>query len=216
MSLRLLLILATLAAPALADTADCDAVRRTLTLAAQHNLDGADLRKLESQVCGRPVARVACQQLADFWMLSMALQQPKETISALEAQRAVWCEGDAEPVRALQWPDGDLLRSTSGSLSWPNGVLARSTSGSWWSPDGVMVRSSSGALTYPGGTLARSSSGRWSLPSGVQADEGRIASLACSRDQQWCRYFLGEASRTTGLSRDFALLGVGLLAGRED
>ena len=91
--------------------------------------------------------------------------------------------------------------------------MARSSSGSWWSPEGVLVRSSSGSLSYPSGVLARSSSGRWSLPSGTMADEGRMAALACAKDQQWCRYFLGEASRSTGISRDFALLGVGILAG---
>jgi len=215
--MRALLIIALLSAPAFADVTDCDALHRTLTLAAQNNLDVGDLRRLEPQVCGRFSApRLACQQLTDFWMLSMALQQPKETISALEAQRAVWCEGDSEPVRPLQWPDGDVLRSTSGTLSWPNGTMARSSSGSWWAPDGVLVRSSSGSLSYPSGTLARSSSGRWSLPSGVLADEGRIASLACAKDQQWCRYFLGEASRSTGVSHDFALLGVGILAGRDE
>lgn len=215
MSTRLLMILSLLAAPAFADT-DCDAVRRTLALAQQGHFESGELRQLEAQVCSRPAGRVACQQLTDFWMLSMALQQPKETVAALEAQRAVWCERDVEPARPLQWPDGDVLRSTSGTLSWPSGVMARSSSGSWWSPDGVLVRSSSGSLTYPGGTLARSSSGRWSLPSGVMADEGRIASLACAKDLQWCRYFLNEASRSTGVSHDFALLGVGLLAGRDE
>jgi hypothetical protein len=128
----------------------------------------------------------------------------------------VWCASDAEPSRPLSWPDGAVLRSTSGTLSWSNGVQARSTSGSWSTPDGVMVRSSSGSLSYPRGTLARSSTGRWSLPSGELTDEGRIASLACARDLQWCRFFLGEASRSAGLSRDFAQLGVGILAGSND
>lgn len=216
MSSRLLLLLACFALPAFADDADCEALRRTLALAARASVDTGDLRRLEPQVCSRPVERAACQQLSDLWLLAMALAQPAETLSALEAQRSVWCGRESEPTRALQWPDGHLLRSTSGSLNWPNGVMARSTSGSWSSPEGVMVRSSSGSLSYPGGSLARSSSGRWSLPSGEQADEGRIASLACARDLQWCRFFLGEASRSTGLTRDFALLGVGILAGRED
>lgn len=213
---RLLLILACLAAPAFADGSDCEALRRTLALAARAHLDTGDLRRLEPQVCGRPVERTACPQLSDLWMLSMALGQPSDTIAALEAQRSVWCSADADPARTLQWPDGSVLRSTTGSLSWPNGVMARSSSGTWSTPEGIMVRSSFGTLSYPGGTIARSSNGRWSLPSGDLADEGRIASLACAKDLQWCRFFLSEASRSDGVTRDFALLGVGILAGRGD
>lgn len=174
-----------------------------------------ELRHLELQACGRP-ARTACQQLEEFWMLSLALRQPQETTSALEAQRGVWCAREAEPARALQWPDGRQLRSTSGMLSWPDGTMARSSGGSWSAPNGRLVRSSSGTLTYPGGTLARSSSGRWSLPSGGFADEGRIASLACANEVQWCRFFLQESTRSTGVLRDFARLGLGLLASPED
>ena len=215
MRLRLLLILSCLAAPALADEDDCRALRRVVTLAAGHGVDAAGLSGLEHRLCGRS-ARVACQQLEEFWMLSLALQQPRETTSVLEAQRAVWCGAQGEPVRALEWPDGQALRSTSGTLSWPSGSMARSSSGSWSAPSGTLVRSSSGSITYPGGTLARSSSGRWSLPSGLLADEGRIASLACAHEVQWCRFFLGELNRPAGVTRDFAQLGLGVLAGEKD
>lgn len=214
MSTRLVLIFSCLAAPAFADETDCQALRRVISLAAENRVDVGDLRRLEPQLCGRPT-RAACQQLGDFWMLSMALQQPAETTSTLEAQRAVWCGRDGEPTRALQWPDGSVLRSTSGTLSWPNGTMARSSSGTWSAPSGTMVRSSSGSLSYPNGTLARSGSGRWSLPSGEFAEEGRIASLACKADMSWCRFFLGEVSRTDDLTRDFAQLGLGLLTDRE-
>ncbi|MDP2275212.1 MAG: hypothetical protein Q8K32_30990 [Archangium sp.] len=47
-----------------------------------------------------------------------------------------------------------------------------------------------------------------------EAEEGRIASLACTNDVTWCRFFLGEINRTGGLSREFAQLGLGLLASR--
>ena len=176
---------------------------------------GGKLSSLEPQLCGQPT-RSACQQLSDFWMLSMALREPQETSSALEAQRATWCSRDAEPLRPLQWPDGSVLRATSGTLSWPNGTMARTSSGSWSAPTGTMVRSATGSLSYPRGTIARSSSGRWSLPSGELTEEGRIASLACAVDRQWCRFFMGEINRTVGVNRDFAQLGLGLLAGREE
>lgn len=207
MPTRLLLIIACLAAPAFADGEDCQAVRRALSLAANQNLATGDLPRLELQLCGRPER--TCQQLDAFWMLSLALEQPAEISSALEAQRGVWCGKDAEPTRPLQWPGGQVLRSTSGTLSWPSGTMARSSAGSWSAPEGTLVRSSSGSLSYPNGTLARSSSGRWSLPSGEFADEGRIASLACAADAQWCRFFLGEINRQSGVSRDFAQLGLG-------
>ena len=214
--MRALVILALVASPALADS-DCEAVRRTLTLASRHNVDVGGLRQLEPRVCSAVLKPTpsTCEQLSEFWMLAMALKQPGELISALEAQRAVWCDREAEPARMLQWPEGNMLRSTTGTLSWPNGVIARSATGSWSSPEGVLVRSSSLALSYPGGGQARSSSGRWSLQSGELTDEGRIASLACSNDLQWCRFFLSEASRSTGAAHDFAMLGLGVLAGRE-
>lgn len=214
MRARLLLILSCLSAPALADEEDCRAVRRAVTLAANNAVHVGDLASLELRVCSHP-PRAACQQLEEFWMLSMALQQPRETTSVLEAQRAVWCGREAEPTHALQWPDGQQLRSSSGTLSWPEGAIARSSSGSWSAPSGTLVRSSSGSLTYPGGMLARSSSGRWSLPSGALADEGRIASLACAHEVQWCRFFMGELNRPAGVTRDFAQLGLGMLAGQK-
>lgn len=215
MSTRALLIFSFLAAPAFADDSDCVAIRRVLALSASSNLDVGRLSQLETQLCGQPM-HAACPQLNDFWMLSMALREHQETSSALEAQRATWCSRDAEPSRPLQWPDGAVLRTTSGTLSWPNGTMARSSSGSWSAPTGNLVRSGSGSLSYPRGTIARSSSGRWSLPSGELTEEGRIASLACAVDMQWCRFFLAEVSRTVGVTRDFAQLGLGLLAGRED
>lgn len=209
MPIRALLIISLLAAPALADD-DCQAVRRVLALAANQRLATGELSKLEQQLCGRP--QRACDQLEAFWMLSMALDQPAETSSALEAQRGVWCGKDTEPARTLQWPDGEVLRTSSGTLSWPNGTMAQSSSGSWFSPTGVMVRSSTGSLSYLNGTLARSSSGRWSLPSGELVDEGRIASLSCAQDAGWCRFFLGQLNREAGVVRDFAQLGLGVRA----
>ncbi|MDP3156931.1 MAG: hypothetical protein Q8N23_29945 [Archangium sp.] len=213
MHARSILICLVVAAPALAESDDCRAVKRVIALAASSNLDTGELSRLEVQHCGRP-SRAACQQLEEFWMLSLALQQPESTTTALEAQRGVWCGRETDPVRPLQWPDGQTLRSTSGTLSWPNGIIARSSSGSWSAPTGTLVRSSSGSLSYPNGSLARSSSGRWMLSSGEQAEEGRIASLACTNDVTWCRFFLGEINRTGGLSREFAQLGLGLLASR--
>lgn len=210
---RALLISCLLAAPALAESDDCRALKRVLTLATDSNVDTGDLTRLDAQLCGQPT-RATCQQLEQFWMLSLALQQPQETTTALEAQRGVWCARDAEPTRPLQWPDGRTLRTTTGTLSWPNGTMARSSSGSWSAPTGTLVRSSSGSLSYPSGTLARSSSGRWSLPSGEQAEEGRIASLACTNDVHWCRFFLAEVNHTVSITRDFAQLGLGMLAGR--
>jgi hypothetical protein len=212
MVLRASLISLLFAAPALADSDDCKSLRRVLALATENNLDTGDLTRLEPQVCGRPT-RATCQQLEEFWMLSLALQQPASTTTALEAQRGVRCARDAEPTRALQWPDGQQLRSSSGTLYWPSGTMARSTSGSWSAPTGTLVRSSSGSLSFPTGTLARSSSGRWTLTTGEQAEEGRIASLACSNDVQWCRFFLGEVNHTVGVTRDFAQLGLAWLAG---
>lgn len=213
MPTRPLLLLCCLAAPAFADDADCQALRRVLSLAANAQVDVGALSGLEPQVCGRPT-RETCQQLGEFWMLSLALGQPQETVAVLEAQRAVWCSRDGEPARALQWTDGRVLRSTTGTLSWPDGTMARSSSGTWSSPEGRMVRSSSGSLLYPQGPIARSTSGRWSLPSGEFTEEGRIASLACAHDVQWCRFFLGEVARPPSITRDFAQLGLGVLAGR--
>ena len=210
MPTRLILIVSLLAAPAFADGDDCQAVRRVLALAASQRLATGDLPKLEQQLCGRP--QRACEQLEAFWMLSMALDQPAEISSALEAQRGVWCGKDTEPTRTLQWPDGEVLRTGSGTLSWPNGTMAQSSSGSWFSPAGVMVRSSTGSLSYPNGALARSTSGRWSLPSGELVDEGRIASLSCAQDSGWCRFFLGQLNREGGVVRDFAQLGLGVRA----
>lgn len=209
--MRLLLILALLAAPAFADGEDCQAVRRTIALAVAQSLPTGELPRLEKEVCGAPT-RTTCQQLEAFWMLSLALETSPEVSSALEAQRGVWCGRDTEPVRALQWPGGQMLRTTSGTLSWPDGTMARSSSGSWYAANGTLVRSSSGSLSYATGTLARSSSGRWSLPSGELAEEGRIASLACAQDAAWCRFFLSELNREPGVTRDFAQLGLGLRA----
>lgn len=208
MPIRLLLIISCLSAPAFADAEECQAVRQVLALALRQNLNTGDLPRLEQQVCGKPEPS-ACLQLEAFWMLSLALEQSQEVSSALEAQRGTWCGKNAQPSRPLQWPDGRVLRSSSGTLSWPDGTMARSSSGTWYAPTGTMVRSSSGSLSYPQGTQARSSSGRWSLPSGELAEEGRIASLACARDAAWCRFFLGELSRESGPSRDFAQLGLG-------
>lgn len=210
MPIRLLLIISCLAAPALADGEDCQAVRRVLALSASQRLATGELSRLEAQVCGR--RERVCDQLEAFWMLSMALDQPAEISSALEAQRGVWCGKDTEPTRPLQWPAGELLRSSSGTLSWPDGTMAESSSGSWSSPTGVMIRSASGSLSYPTGTLARTSSGRWSLPSGELVEEGRMASLSCAQDAGWCRFFLGQLSREAGVVRDFAQLGLGLRA----
>lgn len=210
---RAILISLVVAAPALAESDDCRAVKRVRALAASSNVDTTGLSGLELQHCGRP-SRATCQQLEEFWMLSLALQQPESTTTALEAQRAVWCARETDPTRPLQWPDGQTLRSTSGTLSWPNETMARSSSGSWSAPTGTMVRSSSGSLSYPTGSLARSSSGRWMLSSGELAEEGRIASLACTNDVTWCRFFLAEIARTAGLAREFAQLGLGVLASR--
>jgi len=212
---RLLLVLCCLAAPALADDEDCRALRRVAALAASNGVDVGELARLQLRVCGRP-ARVACHQLEEFWMLSMALQQPREVTSVLEAQRSVWCARETEPARALEWPDGRQLRSSAGTFVWPDGTMARISSGSWFAPGGGLVRSSSGSLSYPGGAQARSGSGRWSLPSGVLADEGRIASLACAHEAQWCRFFLGEINSSEGVRRDFAQLGLGVLADQGD
>lgn len=210
---RAILISLVAAAPVLAESDDCRAVKRVIALAANSNVETGDLSQLEVQQCGRP-SRAACQQLEAFWMLSLALQQPESTTTALEAQRGVWCARETDPTRPLQWPDGQPLRSTSGTLSWPDGTMARSSSGSWSAPSGTLVRSSSGSLSYPSGSLARSSSGRWMLSAGEQAEEGRIASLACTNDITWCRFFLSEVNRTVGLTREFAQLGLGVLASR--
>lgn len=208
---RVLLISLCFAAPALAQSEDCKAVRRTITLAGEAMIETSDLSWLEGQICGRP-RRTACQQLDELWMLSVALLQPQSTTGALEAQREVWCATDSEPTRALQWADGQVLRSTSGTMHWPNGSIARSTSGTWSAPSGTMVRSSSGSLSFPSGSLARSTSGRWMLSTGETADEGRIASLACARDQRWCRFFMAEMKGGSTLHREFAQLGLAILA----
>jgi hypothetical protein len=216
MLFRVTLMALLVAAPALAQGSDCDALRRVLAVAARSNLDVGDLPHLEPQLCGGPRARTACQDLDAFWMLAMALEQPQEIVSALEAQRGLWCARGDEPSRALEWPGGSLLRTSRGTLTWPNGVMARNSSDSWFAPSGVMVRSSSGTLSYPTGVQARSSRGSWSLPSGVQVDEGRLASLACQANQAWCRFFLGELGQSGGVRRDFAQLGLGRLAGQAD
>ena len=209
---RIFLISLCLAGPVLAQSEDCKAICRTITLAGEAMIETSDLSWLEKHVCTQP-ARLACHQLDEFWMLSVSLQQPQSTISTIEAQREVWCARDAEPTRPLQWADGQVLRTTSGMLLWPNGSMARSTSGSWSAPTGTMVRSSSGSLSFPSGGTARSSSGRWMLPSGESADEGRIASLACAKEQSWCRFFMGELKSGSALHREFALLGLAILAG---
>ncbi len=218
MRLRALLVAACLAAPAVtfAQPSDCDAIRRVLAIAERYSLDVGDLLHLEPQLCGKPQGRVACQQLDEFWMLAMALEQPSETLNALEAQRAVWCGREDEPPRPLQWPNGATLRTSSGALSWPTGTLARSSGGTWSAPSGTMVRTSSGSLSYPSGTLARSSSGRWTLPNGTLAEEGRLAALACEQELSWCRFFLSEAAQSSGVRRDFALLGLARMAGPRD
>ena len=167
---RAALLAAVFAAPAFAQSSDCDALRRVLAIADRSSVSVGDLARLEPELCGRPVARGStCQQLDAFWMLALALEQPAELVGGLEAQRAIWCGRGDEPVRPLQWPGGSTLRS---------------------------------------------SSGRWSLPSGELADEGRIAALACQADLQWCRFFFGEVQRSSGLHRDFAMLGLGRLAGQ--
>ena len=208
---RIFLISLCFAAPALAQSEDCKAVRRTISLAADAWIETSELSRLEAQVCGRPT-RAACQQLDEFWMLAVALRQAQSTINAIEAQREVWCARDDEPSRPLQWPDGQTLRSSTGTISWSNGSIARSTTGSWSAPSGTMVRSSTGSLSFPSGSLARSSSGRWMLSTGESADDGRIASLACYKDQSWCRFFMGEMKTGSPLHRDFAQLGLAILA----
>lgn len=211
---RAFAVVALLAAPAFADPSDCDAVRRVLSLAGRAEVDVGDLARLEARVCATAPARgETCRELDAFWMLATALERPQEELTALEAQRTVWCGRGGEPTRPLQWPGGTTLRSSSGTLTWPGGTMARTSSGAWYAPSGSLVRSSSGTLYYPSGPIARSSSGRWSLPSGELADEGRLAALACEGDLSWCRYFLGEAQQSSGVRRDFAMLGLGRLAG---
>jgi hypothetical protein len=210
-----LLLVALLSAPALADFTDCEAVRRTIAIATRRNVEVTGLRQLEPQVCAATANHATCDQLSEFWMLAMALREPSDVISTLQAQRATWCDTDAEPAGSILWNDGSMLRSPGGTLTWPNGSIARSTAGNWWSPESVRVRSESGVITWPNGNPARSASGRWTLPSGMPTDEGRLASLACSTDLQWCRFFLAEASHSAGVHRDLALLGLGVLAGRE-
>lgn len=213
---RALVIAAVLAAPAFAQPSDCDAVRRVIALASRSDVDVGDLSRLEAHVCRAAPARgETCRELDAFWMLATALERSQEVLTALEAQRAVWCGRGDEPTRPLQWPGGTTLRSTSGTLTWPDGSMARTSSGAWYAPSGSLVRSSSATLYYPSGPMARGSSGRWSLPNGELADEGRVAALACEVDLQWCRYFLGEAQQSSGVRRDFAMLGLGRLAGRE-
>lgn len=208
---RILLISLCFAAPALAQSEDCKAVRLTISLAADSMIETSELSRLAAQVCGRPT-RAACQQLDEFWMLSVALLQPQSTINAIEAQREVWCARDDEPTRALQWPDGQTLRTSTGTMHWSNGSIARSSTGAWSAPSGTMVRSSTGSLSFPSGSIARSSSGRWMLSSGEFADEGRIASLACYKEQSWCRFFMGEMKSGSPLHREFAQLGLAILA----
>lgn len=213
----LLLALSLAAAPALAQSDDCSTLRRALALAERAGVDSGELWRLERQACApaqpSPGGGV-CQQLDAFWILSLALGEGEAITGTLEAQRGVWCSRPDEPTRPLQWSNGATLRSTTGTLSWPNGTIARSTSGSWYADSGTMVKSSSGTLYYPSGSQARSSSGRSMLPSGELADEGRIAALACQADTSWCRYFLDAARGSSGVRRDFASLGLGILAGR--
>lgn len=212
---RAVVVAAVVAAPAFAQASDCEALRRVLAIAHRAQVDAGDLARLEPQLCGAPATGGStCAQLDAFWMLAMALEEPQATLSGLEAQRAVWCGRGEEPSRPLQWPGGGTLRSSTGTLSWPDGTMARSASGTWYASSGALVRSSSNTLYYPSGPIARSSSGRWSLPSGEFADEGRLAGLACQADMQWCRFFLAEARASGGTRRDFALLGLGRLAGR--
>lgn len=213
----LLLSLCLAAAPSLAQPDDCSTIRRTLALAERAGVDSGELWRLERQACtpAQPSAGGGvCQQLDAFWILSLALGEGAEISGTLEAQRGVWCSRPDEPTRPLQWSNGATLRSSTGTLSWPNGTIARRSSGSWYADSGTMVKSSSGALYYPNGTQARSSSGRSMLPSGETADEGRIAALACQADASWCRYFLDAARGSSGVRRDFAMLGLGVLAGR--
>lgn len=203
---------------AFAQADDCASLRRALALAQQAGVNSGDLWRLEQQRCQAPSPGVrgdACVQLDAMLMLSQALSLDGEVPPGLEAQRGVWCGRGDEPARVLQWPSGATLRTSSGALYWPNGALARSVTGAWYAPSGTLVKSATGMLSYPNGGLMRTTTGRTSLPSGEQADEGRLAALACQQNLGWCRYFLGEA-RGTGDRRDFALLGLGLLAGRAD
>lgn len=217
--MRTLLVFLSLAAlPAFAQAEDCASVRRTLQLAQSFNVESGELWRLERRLCAPPSQQAStgetCQQLDAFWVLAMATGEPDDITSALEAQRGVWCGRGEEPRGTLQWPDGSTLRSSSGTLYWRNAVTARTTSGTWYTSSAVVARSASGTLYYPSGNQARTSSGRSMLPNGEYADEGRIASLACAVDQSWCRYFLDVARSSSGVRREFALIGLGRLAGR--
>lgn len=213
----LLLSFCVAALPSFAQADDCSTVRRTLALAERSGIDSGELWRLEKQTCApaQPVGGGTCQQLDAFYMLALALGESAEVTSALEAQRGIWCSRPDEP-RTLQWTTGATLRSSSGTLYWPNSATARSSSGTWYADNGAMVKSASGAVFYANGGQARSFSGRSMLPSGEMADEGRIAALACQADASWCRYFLDAARGSSGLRRDFAMLGLGVLAGRAE
>lgn len=203
---------------AFAQVDDCTALKRALAIAEQAGVNSGELWRLERQRC-QPAAPanggLTCTHLDAFSMLAVASGAAAEVTGSLEAQRSEWCGRGDEPTRQLQWSTGAVLRNTSGTLFWPDGTMARSSSGTWYSDSGTMLRSTSGTLYYPSGSMLRSSSGRVTLPTGEQADEGRLAALACRGDVGWCRWFLAERRASTGPKQDFALLGLALLAGRE-
>lgn len=202
---------------AFAQSDECSTLRRALAIAEQAGVNSGDLARLERQRCqGSAVSSGAtCEQLDSFLMLALATGASSDITGTLEAQRGVWCNRSDEPTRTLQWSNGSTLRTSGGTYYWPSGATARGTSGTWFASTGATVKSPSGTLYYPTGQVMRSSSGRVHLPTGEQADEGRIAALACRVDTQWCRFFL-DAGRGTGTRQDFALLGLGMLAGRAD
>jgi hypothetical protein len=213
----ILSVVALASGAALAQSDDCTTLRRALSIAQQAGVDTGDLSRLERQRCQSTPASTGatCQHLDAFLMLALATGADSDITGTLEAQRGVWCNRSDEPTRTLQWSNGSTLRTSSGTFYWPSGAQARGTSGTWFASTGATVKSPSGTLYYPSGQILRSSSGRVHLPSGEQTDEGRLAALACRAETQWCRFYL-DAGRGAGTRQDFALLGLGLLAGRAD
>jgi hypothetical protein len=206
--------------PALAQSVDCRAVRRTLELARDGALDTEVIATLEREVCSHSkggltftsTGSTECTDITALWTLAKLASASVDTMDVLETQRAVSCELGSAGAGRLTWPGGETMRTGSGTLYWPNGKAARTATGLWYYPSGTAVRSAAGALFYPDGSSARSTSGRWYFANGRAADERELTVAACAKAAAVCQSWLDYVKSTTGNARDFAMLSLGWMA----
>jgi hypothetical protein len=89
---------------------------------------------------------------------------------------------NAGGMSAAQYPNGNTLRTSTGTWYYPNGNTAKTSTGTFYYPNGNTAKTSTGTWYYPNGNTAKTSTGTWYYANGNTAGGYEaLAAYACSK-----------------------------------